>query len=111
MACRVQERHPAAGVALGHRHNEAKVGLQQVVFGAFAVADDPAQVPAQLRGELFGVVLYPVHPLGGVKAGLDLRGEPYLVLGVEQRDLADLLEIRPHGVGGQGELALFASPA
>jgi hypothetical protein len=53
----VQQGHAAAGVALSHRDDQAKVGLQQTVFGALAVTDDRAQVPAQLWGELVGRVL------------------------------------------------------
>jgi hypothetical protein len=29
-----------AGIALGHRNDEAEVGLQQVVLGALAVTDE-----------------------------------------------------------------------
>jgi hypothetical protein len=66
-----------------------------MVLGALAVADDPTQVPAQLRGQLLGVV-GPAYPLGGVETGLDARGELDLLLCVEQGDLADLLEIFPY---------------
>jgi hypothetical protein len=37
--------HAVAGIALGHRDDKAKVSFQQVVLGALAVADDPAQIP------------------------------------------------------------------
>src|SRR2546421_153482 len=54
-----------------------------MVFGALAVADDPGQIPAQLRAELFGRVLGAAYPLGGTEPGLDALGELHLVLGVE----------------------------
>jgi hypothetical protein len=93
----VQECHAATGVALGQRDDKTKVGLQQMAFRALTVADNPAQVPAQLRGKLFGDVLRPAHPLSGVKPGFDARGDLHLLLGIEQGNLADLLEIRVPG--------------
>ena len=48
------------------------------------------------------------QPLGGVEAGLDPLGELDLLLGVEQRDLADLLEVGPDRVGGGGQLGVPA---
>ena len=82
-----------------------------MVFGALPVADDPAQVPEQPRGKLFGDVLGPAHPLSGIESGLDLRGEPHLLLSVEQRDLTDLLEIDPHRVDRDGEFSVLAGLA
>jgi hypothetical protein len=66
-----------------------------MVRGAVSAADDRTQIPTQLRGELVGDVLGPAHSLGGIEPGLDALGELRLLLGVEQGDLADLLEIRP----------------
>src|SRR6185437_12252208 len=85
--------------------------LQQMVFGAFAVADDPGQIPALLRAELLSRVLGAVHPLGGIEPSLNALGELHLLLGVQQRDLADLLEIRAYRIsrgGGFGVLAGLA---
>jgi hypothetical protein len=82
-----------------------------MVFGALAVADNPGQIPAQLRAELFGRVRGAVHPLGGIEPGLDALGELHLVLGVEQRDLADLLEIRPDRISRGGGLGVLAGLA
>ena len=48
------------------------------------------------------------HPLGGIQPGLDPLGQVDLLLGVEQRDLADLLEVGPDGVRGSGELGVLA---
>ena len=44
----------------------------------------------------------------GVQAGLDALGELDLLLGVEQRDLADLLQVRADRVRGGGELGVLA---
>ena len=104
----VQERHAAAGVALGQRHDEAQVRLEQVVLGPLAVAHDPAQVAAHLRRHLLAGLDRPAQPLGRVEAGLDPLGELDLLLGVEQRDLADLLEVGADGVGRRGELGVLA---
>ena len=48
------------------------------------------------------------QPLGGVEPALDPLGQVDLLLGVEQRDLADLLEVRPDRVGRRGELGVAA---
>ena len=48
------------------------------------------------------------QPLGGVEAGLDPLGEVDLLLGVEQRDLADLLEVGADRVGRRGHLGVLA---
>ena len=45
----VEERQPAAGVALGDRHDQPQVGLDQPLLGALAVADDGEQVAAQVE--------------------------------------------------------------
>jgi hypothetical protein len=82
-----------------------------MVLRALTLAHDPTQVPTQLRGKLVGDVLGPTHPLSGVEPGLDVRGEPHLVLSVEQRDLADLREIDPHRVDRDGELGVLAGLA
>src|SRR3954469_12693006 len=104
----VQERHAAAGVALGQGHHEAQVGLEQVVLGALAVADDPVEVAPHLRRDLLALLLDLAQPLRAVETGLDPLGEVDLLLGVEQRDLADLLEVGADGVGGGGELGVLA---
>src|SRR5947209_8499062 len=82
-----------------------------MVFGAFAVADDPGQIPAQLWAELPGRVRGGAYPLGGIEPGLDALGELHLLLGVKQRDLADLLEIHADRISrgaGFGVLAGLA---
>ena len=77
--------------------HQPEVGLEQVVLGPAAVLGDPLQVDALVRG----------HPLGlgelllGEQAGLDPLGELDLLLGVEQRYLADLLEVVLDRVGGR----------
>ena len=92
----VQEQHAAAGVALGERDHEAQVGLEQVVLGVLAVLGDPPQLALELHVHLAaGVEL-----LLGEEAGLDPLGELDLLLGVEEGDLADLLEVVLDRVGG-----------
>ncbi len=93
----VQEEHAAAGVALGQRDHQAEVGLQQVVLGAAAVLGDPLELGADVDGKPLAVVR---ELLLGEEAGLDALGQLDLLLGVEQRDLADLLEVVLHRVGG-----------
>src|SRR5438270_3553916 len=82
-----------------------------MVLGALAVADDPAQIPAQLRRELVGDVRGPAHLLSGVKPGFDAFGQLHLLLGVEQGNLADLLEIRPYRVDRDAKLSVLAGLA
>ena len=48
----VEEEHAATGVALGQRHDEAQVGLEQVVLRPAAVLGDPVELLLQLRREL-----------------------------------------------------------
>ena len=103
----VQERHPAAGVALGQRHHQPQVGLQQVVLGALAVARRSSAGRAAAAGRASrSPSSRGAQPLGGVEPGLDPLGELDLLLGVEQRDLADLLEVGPDRVGGGGQLGV-----
>ncbi len=82
--------------------------LEQVVLGAVAVAGDPRQVSALRDGEFLARLGHPLHPLGGEEAGLDPLGQFDLLLGVEEGDLADLLEVGADRVGGGGELGVLA---
>ena len=66
------------------------------------------QVAAHLVGQLLAGLLGGAQPLGGVEPGLDPLGQLDLLLGVEQRDLADLLEVGADGVGGRGQLGVPA---
>jgi hypothetical protein len=54
-----------------------------MVLRALPVADDPPQIPAQLRAELVGDIFGPAQPLGGIKPCLDALGEFHLLFGVE----------------------------
>lgn len=92
----VQEEHAAAGVTLGQGDHQTEVGLQEVVLGAAAVLGDDLQLALELGGELVGVGQLVL----GEQAGLDAFGELDLLLGVEEGDLADLLEVVLDGVGG-----------
>ena len=104
----VEKRHAAAGVARGQRHHESQVGLQQMVFRAVTVAADPHHVAALGGGQLFAAVGQVGHQLGGVEAGLDPLGQLDFLFGVEQRHLADLLEVRANRVRGRGQLGILA---
>ena len=60
------------------------------------------------RVELLLALVGGTQPLRGVEPGLDPLGQLDLLLGVEQRDLADLLEVGPDRVGGGGQLGVPA---
>jgi hypothetical protein len=72
-----------------------------VVLGAQPVGGEPVVVLAGLLGELELADIGQPQLLGGEQAGLDALGELDLLLGVEQRDSADLLEVGPDQVGGR----------
>ena len=91
----VQERHAVAGVALGHRHHQPQVGLQQVRLGGLAVDGQRLVVPLLGGGE---ALLLGEQALG-VEAGLDPLGQLDLLLGGQQRGLADGVEVHAHEVG------------
>jgi hypothetical protein len=61
-----------------------------VVLGGAAVLDDHAELAALLRAH---DALVALEELLGEQAGLDALGELDLLRGVQQRDLADLLEV------------------
>ena len=86
----VEEEHATAGVALGQRHHESQVRLQQVVLGLLAVVRRPLELALAL--EVHAVALG-IEQMLGVQAGLDALGEVHLLLGVQQADTANLLEI------------------
>ena len=89
----VQERHSAAGVTLGQRDHQTQIRFQQMVFRAIAVAADPRHVAALLHRQLLAALGHLGHLLGGVEACFDPLGQFHLFLGIEQSDLADLLEV------------------
>jgi len=93
----VEEQHPATRVALRQRDDQAEVGLQQVVLGTASVTGDPLELTSALRVELEPGV----ESLLGEQASLDPLGELDLLLGVEQGDLADLLEVVLDRVGSR----------
>ena len=104
----VEEGHAAAGVALGEGDDQTQVRLQQVVLGPLAVPRDPHQVAVHVGAELLLALVRRAQPLAGVEPGLDPLGQLDLLLRVEQRNLADLLEIGPDGVGRRGQLGVAA---
>src|SRR5882757_6678160 len=104
----VEEGHAAAGVALGQRDDEAQVRLEQVVLRAVAVTADPGVVATLSSGQLLALFGELRHQLRGVQPGFDPLGELDFLLGVEQRHLADLLEVGAHRVRRSGELGVLA---
>ena len=93
----VEELHAAAGVALGERDDQAQVGAEQVALRALSVAGDPLQVEPELgrllRRRHLGELLL------GEQARLDAHRQLDLFGRVEQRHLADLLEVVLDRVG------------
>ena len=71
-------------------HHQSEVGLQQVVLGTLAVVDDEFELALQLRihGSVVGGDLFL-----GKEACLDTQGEVDFLLGVQQGNLADLLQV------------------
>src|SRR5659263_630755 len=92
----IEEEHAATRVPLGERHHQTEVRLQEVFLGPTAVTGDPLELAADLRLKRDPGV----EALLGEQTGLDPLGEVDLLLGVEERDLADLLEVVLDRVGG-----------
>src|SRR6266496_1090033 len=91
----IQQEHAAADVAPGDGDDQPQVGLDQLLLGQLALPLDPLQLAdARAGGGL-------VELGGGGLALLDRLGEDDLLLGGQQRDLADLLEVHPHRIVGR----------
>ena len=109
----VEEQHPPVAVALGDGHDEAKVGLDELLFGFPSVQYGPL-LPAPVgEGDAIGAVggLQALEPAGAVDPGLDPAGELNLCLAREEGDLADLLEVGPHRVGARAPARVVAEGA
>ncbi len=91
--------HPAAGVALGQRDDQAQVRLQQVVTGPPAVPDDRAQVAGVGGVELGALLPRDVEHVLREDARLDALGELDLLRRGEQGGLADAVEVHADEVG------------
>jgi hypothetical protein len=92
----IQQQHPPAGTPPGQRDHQAQVGLHQMVLGPPAVLGDPLQVTALTGAQhpaAFGELVIGEH------GRLDPLGQLDLLPGVEQRHLADLLEVVLDRVG------------
>ncbi len=94
----VQEQHAAAGVALGQGDDESQVRFEQVVLGAPADDDQLLQLVLLVALEFLDECLVG-QLLLGEESRLDPLGEHDLLLGVQQGNLADLLEVVLHRVG------------
>ena len=79
-----------------------------MVLRPVAVTADPHHVATLGGRQLLTLVGELGHQLGRVQARLDTLGELDLFLGVEQRHLADLLEVGAHGIGRGGQLRVLA---
>ena len=107
----VEEGHAASGVSLGEGDHQTQIRLEQVVLvlvrhrGRSSAGPDASASTSSRRSPRPGAAARP-----GVEAGLDALGEIDLFLGVQQRDLADLLEVRPDGVRRRRHLGVFAGP-
>ncbi len=93
----IEEQHAAAGVALGQRHHESQVGLQQVVLGAASVVRGPFEFALALEVHLVG---FGVQQMLGVQSGFDAFGKVDFLLRVQQAHAADLLEVVLDRIGG-----------
>src|SRR6266516_1942440 len=97
----VEEQHAAADVALGDGDDQPQVGLDQLLLGQLALPLDPLQLAHPDGWQLLGGRHGLVELGGGGLALLDRLGEDDLLLGGQQRDLADLLEVHPHRIVGR----------
>ncbi len=91
--------HSAAGVTLGERDDEAKVGSEEMTLRALPVLRNPREFASQLRLELGGRHLGEL--VLGEQARLDAHREFDLLCRIEQRDLADLLQVVLDRVSGR----------
>ena len=86
----IEQIHPLGQrIAPGNRHHETQVGADETVLGVGSCGDGALQRHAALAvGQL----------LGGLAAGLDDARQLSLVLGSEQGNLADVVQIQADGV-------------
>ena len=95
----VQEQHTAAHIALGDGHHQAEVGLSQLLLGLFTGLDLLFQLrQLVLRDGVSTLLLRLRQTLLRLAAGGHDGGQLHLLIGGEQRDLADLLEVHTHRV-------------
>src|SRR6266498_3883228 len=92
----VQQEHSPTHVASGDGDDQAQVGLDELLLGQLTLPLDPLELP-----DANGAAGRPVELGGGGLTLLDRLGEDDLLLGGQQRDLADLLEVHPHRVVGR----------
>ncbi len=111
----VEEEHAATNVALGDGDDEAQVGADECLLGLETHLLDAHEAAHLGARELDLAHLGSLELLGRLGARLDLHGEVDLLLGGQQVDLADLLQVHAHGVArehdGRGILAARAGAA
>ena len=92
----VEQRHPASGVALGQRHDEPQVRLEQVSAGR-----RPSRTIVARSRFLSAVRRFPVSSTCcGVQPRLDPLGQLDLFLGGQQRGAADPVQVDANQIGG-----------
>ena len=94
----VQKLHAPAHIPLGDGHHQTQVGLGQALLGPLAPLDGLVQLGTDLVGDLLPGLLHLLQLLLGGVAGPHVLGQGDLLLGGEQIDLADLLQIHAHRV-------------
>ena len=70
-----------------------------MVLGPLAIANDPPQITLDLHRQLLVRLFGLTKAFGAVEARLDSLREVDLLFGVEEGDLADLLEVGAHRIG------------
>jgi hypothetical protein len=94
----VEEHQPPADVALGDRHHQPQVRLDQPLLGLDPLAREQFQVAVDGAGHRDAAA----ELLLGEQARLDRLGQLHLVLGGQQRHAADFPQVDPHQVAGGG---------
>ena len=94
----IQEQHASSGVALGQRHHESQVSLQQVVLGAPAIVCGPLKLALALEIHLVG---FGVQQVLGIQTSLNTLGQVDFLLRVQQAHSTDLLQVILDRIGGR----------
>ena len=94
----IQKQHPTAHIPLGDRHHQTQVGLCQLLLGLLPLLHVLFQGGQLLLRDDLALLLRCRHTLLGGIAGGHGRGQMNLLIRRQQRHLADLLQVHPHGV-------------
>jgi hypothetical protein len=91
----VEERHARRLVALGDRHDESEVRLDELALGVLALADQSLEVALLGAGE---ALVDGVEGLARRLARLDVLGQAGLVVLGQQLVPADVFQIEPNEI-------------